>query len=183
MLLMHNLTWAIARALKDDNILTPRAYCYEVYGSANGHFDRNNPYDWNHTSVMMILKNRVYLGHMVNHKRTNKSFKIKESVNIPPEEQIVVLNTHEPLVDEDTFDVAQKVVSVKKRPTATGEQQIFTGLIKCLDCGYSLSFSKSGEKNIFGYLGCNLSRLKGNACCTPHRIRFEAMYDIFIIGL
>lgn len=74
------------------------------------------PTDWVGKNVRMILENQVYLGHMVSHKTQTKSFKNKKLVSVPEEEWIIVRNTHEPIIDEETFELVQKFIHVKKQP-------------------------------------------------------------------
>jgi hypothetical protein len=76
--------------------------------------DFKNPYKWYESSIVKIVKNLVYLGHMVSHKSVTRSYKIKKRINIPTSNQIVVENTHEALVDASTFEIANKMVKVKK---------------------------------------------------------------------
>ncbi len=92
-------------------------------------------------NVKMILENQVYLGHIVSHKTQTKSFKNKKLVSVPKEEWIIVRNTHEAIVDKETFELVQKFISVKKRPNKTGFPNMFVGLVKCPDCGRNMAFS------------------------------------------
>ena len=80
-------------------------------------------------NVKMILENQVYLGHMVSHKTQTKSFKNRKLVAVPKEDWIVVKNTHEAIIDEETFELVQKFISVKKRPNKTGRPNMFVGLV------------------------------------------------------
>ncbi|WP_205510252.1 recombinase family protein [Paenibacillus elgii] len=109
-----------------------------------------HPYDWGATTVKAILQNEVHLGHMVSHKATKPSFKKKRVVAVHKSEWIEVRNTHEPLIDEKTIALAQKVIRVRKRPTKEGEHQIFAGLLKCSTCGQGLSFARGGSKTSGG---------------------------------
>lgn len=105
------------------------------------------PTDWVGKNVKMILENQVYLGHMVSHKTQTKSFKNKKPVAVPKEEWIVVKNTHEAIIDEETFELVQKFISVKKRPNKTGRPNMFVGLVKCPDCGRNMAFLIQTAKN------------------------------------
>jgi hypothetical protein len=69
--------------------------------------------DWSSTSVSEILQNRVNLGHMISQKSTSLSFKNKKLVQNPKEDWITVLNTHEPIIDEETFDIVQKTFKIR----------------------------------------------------------------------
>src|SRR5690625_7196503 len=81
-------------------------------------------------NVKMILENQVYLGHMVSHKTQTKSFKNKKLVKVPKEDWIIVRNTHKAIIDEETFEIVQKFIHVKKQPNKTGKPNIFVGLVK-----------------------------------------------------
>lgn len=172
--------YKISMALRADEILTPRAYTAQEYDRYKNSFNPKHPYDWCNATIVSILKNRVYLGHMVNGKSTTKSFKVRKQVIIPPEDWIEVKNTHEPIIDEDTFELAQKVIKVKKRPTKEGKHQIFQGLLRCSTCGQSLSFAKQKDRNTNGSFACNQSRRKGKEYCSFHYITYDAIYSILL---
>lgn len=181
--------YKIGRLLKADCILTPRAYLAEQHQRYLKVVNTKHPYDWGATTVKVILQNKVHLGHMVSHKTTKPSFKRKETVNVPEEEWIEVSDTHEPLIDEETFALAQKVIRVKKRPTKEGEHQIFAGLLKCSTCGQGLSFARGGSSKTSGGKGgrgsfaCNQSRTRGKAYCSFHYISYMDIYEIVLADI
>jgi DNA invertase Pin-like site-specific DNA recombinase len=172
--------YKISMALRADEILTPRAYTAQQYNRYKSSFNSKHPYDWCNMTIVSMLKNRAYLGHIVNGKSTTKSFKVRKQIIISPENWIEVKNAHEPLVDEDTFELAQKVIKVKKRPTSEGEHQIFQGLLRCSTCGQSLSYAREIKRNNMGSFACNQSRRKGKAYCTFHYISYDAIYSILL---
>jgi len=178
--------YKIGMALRADKILTPRAYVAQEYQRYATVFNPKHPYDWANMTIKIILQNKVYLGHMVSHKNTKKSFKSKSIVPVPKDEWIEVQNTHEPLVDEETFELAQKIIRVKKRPTKTGEHQVFAGLLRCSTCGQSLSFARGGSSKTSGGKGgrgsfaCNQSRRKGKEYCSFHYISYLDIYTIIL---
>ena len=178
--------YKIGMALRTDKILTPRAYVAQEYQRYANVFNPQYPYDWGATTIKILIQNKVYLGHMVSHKNTKKSFKSKSIVPVPKEEWIEVQNTHEPLVDEETFELAQKIVRVKKRPTKDGEHQVFAGLLRCSTCGQSLSFARGGSSKTSGGKGgrgsfaCNQSRRKGKEYCSFHYISYLDSYTIIL---
>lgn len=175
--------YQIAMQLRDEKVLTPRAYTAAKYERYQTAFNLKHPYDWSHTTIVSILKNRAYLGHMVNNKSTTKSFKCKKIVPIPQEQWIDVRNTHEPLVSEELFELAQKVVKVKKRATKDGDRQIFSGLLKCSTCGRSLSYARQKDRSDNGNFACNLSRQKGKEYCSFHYIGYDALYRLVLTDL
>ena len=133
------------------------------------------PTDWVGKNVKMILENQVYLGHMVSHKTQTKSFKNKKLVPVPKEEWIVVKNTHEAIIDEETFELVQKFISVKKRPNKTGRPNIFVGLVKCPDCGRNMAFSNPNGKE--PRFRCRTYARNSNLC-TTHSISYDALQKI-----
>ena len=113
-------------------------------------------------------------------------FKKKDIVPVPKEEWIEVKNTHEPLIDEETYELAQKIIRVKKRPTKDGEHQIFAGLLRCSTCGQSLSFARGGNSKTRGGKGgrgsfaCNQLRRKGKEYCSFHYISYLDIYTVIL---
>ena len=117
----------------------------------------------------------MYLGHMVSHKTQTKSFKNKKPVAVPKEEWIIVRNTHEAIIDEETFELVQKFISVKKQPNKTGRPNIFVGLVKCPDCGRNMAFSNpNGREPRFR---CR-TYVRNSNLCTTHAISYEALQQI-----
>lgn len=181
--------YKIGRLLRADRILTPRAYLAEQHQRYLKVVNTRHPYDWGATTVKVILQNKVHLGHMVSHKMTKPSFKKKRVVVVPEDEWIEVPNMHEPLIDEETFTLAQKVIRVKKRPTKEGEHQIFAGLLKCSTCGQGLSFARGGSSKTSGGKGgrgsfaCNQSRTHGKVYCSFHYISYMDIYDVVLANI
>lgn len=170
-----NSVHQIARTLCEDGILIPRAYRAMKNGTLDTSTGFKFPTDWVGKNVKMILENQVYLGHMVSHKTQTKSFKNKKLVSVPKEEWIIVRNTHEAIVDEETFELVQKFISVKKRPNKTGRPNMFVGLVKCPDCGRNMAFSNpNGREPRFR---CRTYARNSNLC-TTHAISYDALQQI-----
>ena len=125
--------------------------------------------------MKMILENQVYLGHMVSHKTQTKSFKNRKLVPVPKEDWIIVKNTHEPIIDEDTFELVQKFISVKKQPNKTRKPNMFVGLVKCPDCGRNMALS--GRADSSRWLRCRTYTRNTNLC-TSHSISYNALQQI-----
>lgn len=167
----------ISRTLCEGGILVPRAY----RALKNGTFETSTgfkfPTDWVAKNVKMILENQVYLGHMVSHKTQTKSFKNEKLVSVPKEEWIVVRNTHEAIVDEETFELVQKFISVKKRPNKIGKPNIFVGLVKCPDCGRNMAYSNPHGRNPF--FRCR-TYVRNTSLCTSHSITYGTLQKIVL---
>lgn len=170
-----NSVHQIARTLCEDRILIPRAYRAMKKGTLETSTGFKFPTDWVGKNVKMILENQVYLGHMVSHKTQTKSFKNKKLVAVPREDWIVVKNTHEAIIDEETFELVQKFISVKKRPNKTGRPNIFVGLVKCPDCGRNMAFSNPNGKE--PRFRCRTYARNSNLC-TTHAISYDALEKI-----
>ena len=84
---------------------------------------------------MNILKKREYLGHTINFK-TRKHFKDKKSHYVDESEWTIFENTHEAIIDQETFDNVQRIrANVRRYPDGWGEAHPLTGLMYCADCG------------------------------------------------
>ena len=109
------------------------------------------------------------------HKTQTKSFKNKKPVAVPKEGWIIVRNTHEAIIDEETFELVQKYISVKKRPNKTGCPNIFVGIVKCPDCGRNMAFSNPNGRD--PRFRCR-TYVRNSNLCTTHAISYEALQQI-----
>ena len=167
-----NSVHQIARTLCEDDVLIPRAYRAMKKGTLETSTGFKFPTDWVAKNVKMILENQVYLGHMVSHKTQTKSFKNKKPVAVPKEEWIIVRNTHEAIIDEETFARVQELRKNKRRPARTGKTNMFSGLVRCADCGEKLYYCTSNSfETRQDHFVCSTSRKKGKEVCDTHFIR------------
>lgn len=97
-----------------------------------------NIYAWQSRTVSDILQKMEYLGHTVNFKTKKKSYKSKKKVNNDPSEWAIFENTHEAIIDQETFDIVQKIRNGRRRQTPMGEMPILSGMLYCADCGAKL---------------------------------------------
>ena len=131
------------------------------------------PWDWNTNVVMDILQRREYLGHTVNFKTQKKSYKSKKITLNDPSEYVVFENTHEAIIDQDTFDRVQQLLAAgKRRRNKSGRVSLFSGLAYCADCGSKMIFcsgeSKKPEQDDYV---CSGFRTKKRVCDSSHYIR------------
>jgi DNA invertase Pin-like site-specific DNA recombinase/Pyruvate/2-oxoacid:ferredoxin oxidoreductase delta subunit len=161
----------IARILEADKILVPSAHWQE-----NGIFcpakPPENPYRWVSATVSDILEKREYLGHTVNFKTFKQSYKSKKKLYNPEDKQKVFEDTHEAIIDLDTWERVQKLRKNKRRPARTGKTNLFSGIVRCADCGEKLYYctSRNFEARQDHFV-CSTSRLKGKEICATHFIR------------
>ncbi len=130
----------------------------------------------------MILENEVYLGKLVYGRRKNVSMKSKKKVFCPREEWIIVENCHEPIISQELWDDAHRMMSVKLRATKTGEFQIFAGHLYCADCGHALTYSQKQRRDgtYHGAYSCWLYKTHGKEYCASHYINYDVIYDIVL---
>lgn len=126
----------IASILRDDQIERPSVYMGKRgQGTQCNSFDASRPYDWSGTTVANILAKPEYMGHTVNFRSYKESYKDKHAIKRPPEEWTVFENTHDAIVDPETWKLAQQIRKTVKRTDTTGEANPLTGLLYCADCG------------------------------------------------
>lgn len=128
-------------------------------------------YMWRPDTLRNLIRNRVYCGDCVRGKTTT-IFKTKKHVKTDESEWIVVENTHEPIVSRELWEKANQLVKVKRqeyKETLTGRENIFSGIIKCADCGKALSSAKYGSHSNHRIYLCNSYRTYGKRRCSGHR--------------
>lgn len=128
-----------------------------------------------------MLQNMVYLGHTVNLRYSTKSYKDKKRCERPKSEWLIFENTHEELVDQETWDIVQEVRSHKRRRTNMDEQNMFSGLVYCADCGKPMVLHRAHtmkpEQNHFT---CRTYKKDGAEVCSAHYIREVALKEIVL---
>lgn len=160
-----------AKTLAAEKILTPTAYNMKCAGKPLG----DNRYDWNLTSIQVIIKNREYLGHTINSKKRKLSFKSKRVINQSEEKWIVVENTHPAIITQKLFDDANEQLKIRKRPCKNKEPHMFSGIVKCADCGYALSLTPTNGKPA---LCCINYKRRGKEFCSAHYIRYDELINV-----
>ena len=98
---------------------------------------------WKQTTIRRILDNRVYLGELVQFKRKKVNYKSKKRINVPEEERYICKNTHEPIIDEDSFNTVQQILKKNKSFKGTKHDYLFKGLLYCAECGARLNITYS----------------------------------------
>ena len=161
----------IARILKEDKVITPTIH-FQQTGRATRNAPPDNPYNWTSDTIADILERPEYQGHTVNFKTYKQSYKSKRTCYNPEEKWLVFENTHEAIIDADTWARVQELRKNKRRPARTGKTNMFSGIVRCADCGEKLYYctSKNFEARQ-GHFVCSTSRLKGKAVCSTHFIR------------
>ena len=129
-------------------MLIPSAYEERYHPESARHHSYHDPYRWNTTTLTYILDRQEYLGHTVLCKSIRENFKLKKRRAATPEERIVFKNTHEAIIDQETWDKAQRLRkrNPKKLPRGTYSHRL-AGMVFCADCGSRMSFSSPESKH------------------------------------
>ena len=175
----------IARILTAEEILTPANYYYRKTGASHVGLDTTRPFNWSGSSVTGILDNKAYLGHTPGLRTTSLSYKNKKLIRKPEAEQILVENTHEPLVSQEQWNIVQDVRQHKKRtPKHMDEPNMFSGLVFCADCGKPMVLyrTESIKKSQY-HFKCYTYGKRGKNACTPHQIREDDLKQIVLDDL
>ncbi len=140
---------------------------------------------WPDSSVRRVLKNEMYIGNMVQGKNTKISYKINRCAAVPKEDWIIVENTHEAIIDRDTFEKAQALFNRNTRkPPQKKELDLFAGLVRCADCRRIMN--KKTNKHSYGeyrYYRCATARKMKKGACTNHTIRIDKLEEAVLVFL
>ncbi len=174
-----NGTTQIANILSKRKILTPAEYFASI-GLKTSTRLPSIENRWNGRTVATILDRQEYIGDTVNFRYTVRSYKDKTKVNLPKEEWKIFKNTHEPIVDEYTWNIAQQLRNNRKKPTRSGKKSIFSGLLFCYDCGKKMYFrSPVTDLKSKEHYRCSSYKYYTDSC-TSHYITDEALQDIVL---
>lgn len=161
----------IAKRLQAEEILVPFEH-WKKTGAINISKQTDNPYRWSADTVSDILEKREYIGDTVNFKTHKQSYKSKKKIDNPKEQHLIFENTHEAIIDVDTWEKVQELRKNKRRPTRTGKTNMFSGVAYCADCGQKMYYctSKNFEARQDHFV-CSTAQRKGKEACESHYIR------------
>ena len=183
-----NGPYEIARILFDEQVETPAVYFGKKgMGIWKSRKEFPNPYNWSGYIVGQILSKPEYMGHTVNFRSHKASYKDKSSVPNPKEEWLIFENTHEAIVDKETWELAQKLRKTPRRHDTLGEANPLTGLVFCADCGAKMynHRSRGTESKPYPYdaFECSTYKLAGqkrSAACCGHHISTKALRELIL---
>lgn len=184
----------IASTLAEERIDRP-SYHMNALGIINREqYDNSIPYAWSGNTISHMLKKPEYMGHTVNFRTYKDSYKDKRAKNTPQEEWVIFENTHPAIVDEQTFNTAQKCRKTVRRTDSLGEANPLTGLVFCADCGAKMYNHRkpaptkykhpSGKiytrcpKDIYACSTYTLTNRRFDKQCTQHHIRTEILREL-----
>ena len=172
--------YQIACKLSADRIEIPVVHLARFNEGVNRSKPVKDPYGWGSSTIVNILKKREYLGHTINFK-TRKHFKDKKSHYVSEDKWTIFENTHEAIIDQQTFDLAQKIRSnVRRYPNGWGEAAPLTGLLYCADCGGKMYVHRTNNgKRISQYTCSQYTKVPcGTLCKTQHRINEDVVLSL-----
>ena len=176
-----NSTTAIADILTAEQVLIPAAYAALHNPKNCRHKSVTDPYRWNATTVGYILDRQEYLGHTVLGKSICENFKTKQRRAATPDELMIFPDTHEAIIDQDTWDIARKIRMKKKPRVANGTySHRLSGLVYCADCGARMGFispdARHGEKHYDSDSAFQCGNYRSTAAeCVSHYVKTSVL--------
>jgi len=174
----------IANEMNKRHIMNPTAHA-----KANGidvpdnREDSSDDYKWGKSTISHMLSRPEYLGHTVNFKTYRKSYKQKKQLKHDPSEWQIFQNTHDAIIDQETFDIVQRIRDGRRRLTPMGEMPVLSGMVFCADCGSKLYQVRGRKLPQSEYMVCATYRKKGKEVCASHQIRNSVIEEQILIGI
>ena len=165
----------IAATLNEEGVPTPATYCGWNIG-------RKGPYAglWSSERISEMLQNETYLGNMVQGRTVKISYKSKKCLKQDRENWVVVENTHEPLIDKETFQKVRMLVNSRRHTRSRTYDFLLKGLIFCHECGYPMAVLNrplvSGEDRLF-FVCRTYQRFTKAGVCSCHSIKEQAVTE------
>ncbi len=178
--------YEISNILCKDKVLIPSAHWAKIGADNLRHKKYKDPYRWRGAVVARILEREEYMGHTVSLKTHTVSYKVKKSIATPKEERVIFENTHEAIIDNETWHNAQRLRKTVRKPTKYGKPSRLTGLLYCADCGSKLTHdrgvdSRKGRKPKDEYC-CSKYRQQTRSC-TQHYIQTKTVEKLILNSL
>ncbi len=172
----------IAAALGRDGIVNPTYYWRSKGINRSGSKSTLEPTKWGHTTVKKILTLQEYCGDVINFKSYSKSYKMKRRIENPEENRAIFLNVHEPIIDRATWEKVQALQkgTRRKKPTVTQEPSVFSGRLKCPECGGNLNFHFNQKNHDIKFFSCQNHNSGLRKCSTTHYIRLDFLEQVVL---
>lgn len=170
----------ITKTLIEEKVPTSAWLNFQKYGTFAHIFEgqpESKRYLWTIGQVKNLMKDETYIGNSVHNKQSTVSFKSRKKIRKPEEEWYRVEDTHEPLVEKEVFRQVQEQIKGRRRERKDRTTQIFAGLVKCADCGWSLRFGTNNQnKTPYSHFSCSYYGQFGKGYCSAHYIRYDVLY-------
>ena len=171
-----------ATRLAADGVVNPTYYWRSRGTSRGGSKSTVEPTKWGHTTVKKILTLQEYCGDVVNFKSYSKSYKMKKRIENPEENRAIFLNVHEAIIDRQTWEKVQALQkgTRRKKPTVTQEPSVFSGLLKCPECGGNLNFHFNQNNHDIKFFSCQNHNSGYRKCSKTHYIRLDFLEQVVL---
>ena len=172
----------IANALGEDGTVNPTYYWRSKGINRSGSKSTLEPTKWGHTTVKKILTLQEYCGDVINFKSYSKSYKMKRRIENPEENRAIFLNVHEPIIDRVTWEKVQALQkgTRRKKPTVTQEPSVFSGRLKCPECGGNLNFHFNQKNHDIKFFSCQNHNSGLRKCSATHYIRLDFLEQVVL---
>ena len=172
----------IATALGRDGIVNPTYYWRSKGVNRSGSKSTLEPTKWGHTTVKKILTLQEYCGDVINFKSYSKSYKMKRRIENPEENRAIFLDVHEPIIDRATWEKVQALQkgTRRKKPTVTQEPSVFSGRLKCPECGGNLNFHFNQKNHDIKFFSCQNHNSGLRKCSATHYIRLDFLEQVVL---
>ena len=172
----------IANALGKSGIVNPTYYWRSKGINRSGSKSTLEPTKWGHTTVKKILTLQEYCGDVINFKSYSKSYKMKRRIENPAENRAIFLNVHEPIIDRATWEKVQTLQkgTRRKKPTVTQEPSVFSGRLKCPECGGNLNFHFNQKNHDIKFFSCQNHNSGLRKCSATHYIRLDFLEQVVL---
>lgn len=181
----------IAKILSVEKVRRPGAVAGDNHAEFRKYVGNGDEYLWHAATVRGILRNATYKGCIVANKTVKMSFRSKKRRPCTKDEIIIVENMHEPIIEPDEWELVQRLITSRKRGIGDSQKydNIFCGLLRCPDCGYSLGLARNRKNwnendysENFDYY-CNRYRSHGLVGCSKHRISAVSLYNAILTDI
>ena len=171
-----------AAQLAADGVVNPTYYWRSRGTSRGGSKSTVEPTKWGHTTVRKILTLQEYCGDVINFKSYSKSYKMKKRIENPEENRAIFLNVHEAIIDRQTWEKVQALQkgTRRKKPTVTQEPSVFSGLLKCPECGGNLNFHFNQNNHDIKFFSCQNHNSGYRKCSKTHYIRLDFLEQVVL---
>ena len=171
-----------AAQLAADGVVNPTYYWRSRGTSRGGSKSTVEPTKWGHTTVKKILTLQEYCGDVINFKSYSKSYKMKKRIENPEENRAIFLNVHEAIIDRQTWEKVQALQkgTRRKKPTVTQEPSVFSGLLKCPECGGNLNFHFNQKNHDIKFFSCQNHNSGLRKCSATHYIRLDFLEQVVL---
>lgn len=173
----------IANEMSKRHVLNPTAHAIAHGHSISDNRSDLDNYTWVDSTISHMLSRPEYLGHTVNFKTYRKSYKQKKQLKADPSEWQIFENTHEAIIDQETFDIVQRIRDGRRRWTPMGEMPVLSGMVFCADCGAKLYQVRGRTLPQSEYMVCATYRKKGKHLCTSHQVRNSVLEELILDGI